>query len=219
MIIRQIKIGRMKVFSYILGCEKTGIAAVIDPAGNINKIIKESNKFNLKIKFIFNTHYHADHTCGNRKLKKLTGAQILIHRNDYEELLNIFDPIKIFLLKLSISPKPDIIIEDERSMIKVGNINIEIIHTPGHSPGSICFYAENNLFTGDTLFVGDSGRTDLKGGNRKVIGESLRMLMKTLPDDTIVWPGHDYGQTKSSTLHWEKLNNRNAKEYCFKIDY
>jgi glyoxylase-like metal-dependent hydrolase (beta-lactamase superfamily II) len=96
----------------------------------------------------------------------------------------------------------------------VGEITFEVIHTPGHTPGGICLYAEGNLFTGDTLFVGDSGRTDLAGGHRPTLGASIRRLMQ-LPDDTAVWPGHDYGPTPTSTLHWEKRNNVNAVEYGY----
>jgi hydroxyacylglutathione hydrolase len=214
MIIKQLLIGKMKVFTYILGCEKTKDAAIIDPAGDEKKIYSEAINSGLTIKYIFNSHYHADHTCGNRKLKSLTGAKILIHKYEVKQLLNIFDPVKIFLLKLLISPKPDIII-DKESFFNVGEIEIKIFHTPGHSPGGLCFLAGNNLFTGDTLFVGDSGMTGAPGGNRKALGESLRMIMNTLPEDTIVWPGHDYGPTRHSTLGWEKRNNINALEYGF----
>ncbi|MEE4264509.1 MAG: MBL fold metallo-hydrolase, partial [Desulfobacteraceae bacterium] len=90
----------------------------------------------------------------------------------------------------------------------------DVFHTPGHTPGGICLHAQGNLFTGDTLFVGDSGRTDLAGGDRSALGKSIRRLME-LPEDTIVWPGHDYGPTPSSTLGWEKRNNVNAIEYGY----
>jgi glyoxylase-like metal-dependent hydrolase (beta-lactamase superfamily II) len=110
----------------------------------------------------------------------------------------------------------DILLNDERTL-KLGDITFEIIHTPGHTPGGICLFAEGNLFTGDTLFVGDSGRTDLQGGHRPTLGKSIRRLMK-LPDDTIVWPGHDYGPTPSSTIAWEKRNNVNAREYGYYLE-
>ena len=103
---------------------------------------------------------------------------------------------------------------EDGDVIEVGSVSIRVIHTPGHTPGGMCLYADPDLITGDTLFVGDSGRTDLPGGHRPTLGESNRRLMK-LPDDTIVWPGHNYGPTPSSTLHWEKRNNVNAKEYGY----
>jgi glyoxylase-like metal-dependent hydrolase (beta-lactamase superfamily II) len=101
--------------------------------------------------------------------------------------------------------------------IRVGDLALEVIHTPGHTPGGVCLYADGNLFTGDTLFVGDSGRTDLPGGDRPTLGASIRRLM-TLPEDTVVWPGHDYGPTPSSTLGWEKRHNVNAREYGYHVE-
>ncbi len=207
----------MKEFSYIIGCEKTGDAAVIDPGGEVERIIEEAKKAGLSIKYIFNTHYHADHTCGNGKLKKKTGAKILIHRLDLKQLVQPVNLVKIGTFMFQQSPKPDIII-DKDEFISVGEIKTRIIHTPGHTRGGICFLAGSNLFTGDTLFVGDSGRTNLPEGDRAALGASIRMLMNTLPDDTIVWPGHDYGPTPHSTLAWEKRNNINAVEYGFYSD-
>ena len=204
MIIRQFKSGLLHNFSYLLGCEETNDAIIIDPAGNVNKIITVAGNLNLNVKYIINTHGHIDHTIRNKKCKKLTGYLIIMHKAD----VRLFKSSFLFLYSTA-----DIIIDREKSIV-FGNRSINIIHTPGHSPGGICLYTDGNLFTGDTLFVGDTGRTDLKGGDRSALGESLRKLMQ-LPDDTIVWPGHDYGQMKRSTLGWEKKNNINAKEYGF----
>jgi len=217
MLIKQFITGNMVVFTYIVGCEETREAVVIDPGGDIDKILFEAKELNLTIKYIFNTHYHADHTCGNRKLKKLTEAKILIHKLDAKRLTNIIDPVKIFTFKPVPSPKADIII-DRDTNFKVGTIDFRIIHTPGHSPGGLCFLAGKNLFTGDTLFVGDSGITNAPGGNRKALGKSIKSLMDTLPEDTVVWPGHDYGEMPNSTLGWEKRNNVNAVEYGFFVE-
>ena len=111
--------------------------------------------------------------------------------------------------------KADIRLTDEETF-RMGEVEFRIFQTPGHSPGGICLYAEGQLFTGDTLFVGDSGRTDLQGGHRPTLGASIRKLME-LPDDTIVWPGHDYGPAKSSTIGNEKRTNVNAKEYGYYV--
>jgi glyoxylase-like metal-dependent hydrolase (beta-lactamase superfamily II) len=113
-------------------------------------------------------------------------------------------------------PGADILLIDE-DIWPLDEITFDIFHTPGHTPGGICLYAQGNLFTGDTLFVGDSGRTDLAGGHRPTLGKSIRRLMK-LPDDTIIWPGHNYGPTPSSTIHWEKRNNVNAREYGYGVN-
>jgi glyoxylase-like metal-dependent hydrolase (beta-lactamase superfamily II) len=196
MFIRQIKTGFLDVFTYIIGCEKTKIAAVIDPGGDAELIAEEAKKAGFTVRYIINTHGHSDHTAGNRDLIKLTSARVVMHR---------LEPG---------SRAVDIALGDETEFA-VGTISLRIYHTPGHTPGGICLYAEGNLFTGDTLFVGDSGRTDLAGGDRKALGASIRMLMNDLPDQTVVWPGHDYGPTPSSTLGWEKRHNVNAEEYGF----
>jgi glyoxylase-like metal-dependent hydrolase (beta-lactamase superfamily II) len=196
MIIRQLKLGAMDNFSYLVGCEKTLQAVVIDPGANVKRILSEAERQKLKIAFIVNTHGHADHTAGCAELKRLTGARVIIHA-----------------LEADTVPDADILWADE-SELKVGELTFNVLHTPGHTPGGICLYAEGNLFTGDTLFVGDSGRTDLPGGHRPTLAASIRRLMQ-LPDATVVWPGHDYGPTKSSTLAWEKRHNVNAREYGY----
>lgn len=198
MIIRQLKLGAMDNFCYLVGCEKTLQAVVIDPGANVKRILSEAERQKLKIAFIVNTHGHADHTAGCTELKRLTGARVIIHA-----------------LEADAVPDADILWSDE-SDLKVGELTFRVFHTPGHTPGGICLYAEGNLFTGDTLFVGDSGRTDLPGGHRPTLGASIRRLMQ-LPDATVVWPGHDYGPTKSSTLAWEKRHNVNAKEYGYYV--
>ncbi len=185
----------MAVYSYIIGCPTTREAAVIDPGGDADKIYQEAAGAGYRIKYILNTHGHSDHTGGNSALKKMTGAKVVMHRLDAKHA------------------QADILLDKEKEL-RVGDIVLKIFHTPGHTQGGICFYAEGNLFTGDTLFVGDSGRTDLPGGDRPTLGRSIRKLME-LPDETVVWPGHNYGPTPSSTLKWEKHNNVNAREYGY----
>jgi hydroxyacylglutathione hydrolase len=201
MIIKQIPVGSMDVFSYLIGCEKTREAMVIDPGGEVERIASAAKSDGLNIKYIFNTHHHWDHTYGNEALQKMTGARIVMHALE--------DDMQRGTLKA------DIRIKDEKTF-RLGEIAFQVFHTPGHTPGGLCLYAEGQLFTGDTLFVGDSGRTDLAGGHRPTLGASIRKLMQ-LPDDTVVWPGHDYGPTPSSTIAWEKRNNVNAKEYGYYV--
>lgn len=196
MIVKQLPMGYLDNFSYLVGCEKTRKAMVIDPAPPADRIIAAADDEGLTIEMIVNTHGHGDHTAGNAELKRLTGAPIYLHHGDADRY-----------------PGADVFLQDEPSL-QLGEISLRIIHTPGHTPGGICLYAEGNLFTGDTLFVGDSGRTDLPGGHRPTLGASIRRLME-LPDDTVVWPGHNYGPTLSSTLGWEKRNNVNAREYGY----
>ena len=196
MVIKQIAIGYMDNFSYLIGCETTRQAMVIDPGSDVDQIVSIAEKEGLEIKMIVNTHGHGDHTAGNAALKERTGARVFIHKLDGDRFR-----------------AADVFLKDEKTL-QLGDITVDIIHTPGHTPGGICLYAQGNLFTGDTLFVGDSGRTDLAGGDRPTLGKSIRRLME-LPDDTVVWPGHDYGPTPTSTLGWEKRNNVNAIEYGY----
>jgi glyoxylase-like metal-dependent hydrolase (beta-lactamase superfamily II) len=197
MIIRQIEVGHMDNFSYLVGCERTRKAVVIDPGADAERIAAEAERHSLTIDTIVNTHGHGDHTGANRRLKELTGARIVLHEADAAG-----------------HPEADVRLDGSEETLKVGDITFRVIHTPGHTPGGICLYAEGNLFTGDTLFVGDSGRTDLAGGHRPTLGASIRKLME-LPEDTVVWPGHDYGPTRHSTLAWEKRHNVNAREYGY----
>jgi glyoxylase-like metal-dependent hydrolase (beta-lactamase superfamily II) len=198
MIVKQIPVGYMDNFCYIVGCKNTGKALVIDPGPDTERILSEAKKENLEITTIVNTHGHGDHTAGNAALKERTGSGVVIHELDGDRY-----------------PAADILLKNEKNL-QLGDLTFDVIHTPGHTPGGICLYARGNLFTGDTLFVGDSGRTDLAGGDRPTLGKSIRRLME-LPDDTVVWPGHDYGPTPSSTIGWEKRNNVNAKEYGYYV--
>lgn len=206
MIVIQHEVGYMDVFSYLVGCEKTREAIVIDPGGDEDKIIASARSNDLNIKYIFNTHHHWDHSSGNAKLKKMTGANIVMHALEDDMLQNLQPG----------APPADIRLDSQKTL-QVGEITFEIFHTPGHTPGGLCLYAEGQLFTGDTLFVGDSGRTDLPGGHRPTLGASIRKLMK-LPDETLVWPGHDYGPAQNSTIGREKRTNVNAREYGYYIE-
>ncbi len=194
--IRQLENGYLDNFTYLVGCEATHKALVIDPGPETEEILTAAEKEGLAIEMIVNTHGHGDHTAGNAALKARTGARLLIHQGDADRF-----------------PQADHFLTDETTL-RLGQITFQIIHTPGHTPGGICLYAQGNLFTGDTLFVGDSGRTDLAGGHRPTLAASIRRLMQ-LPDDTVVWPGHDYGPTRFSTIGWEKGHNVNAREYGY----
>lgn len=198
MIVRQMEVGNMDNFCYLIGCEKTRAALVIDPGADAEGILAAAQKEGLSIKLIVNTHGHGDHTAASARLKALTGARIVMHE-----------------LEAAAVPETDMRLSGDGEL-KVGALTFKVFHTPGHTRGGICLYAEGQLFTGDTLFVGDSGRTDLAGGHRPTLGASIRRLM-TLPDDTVVWPGHDYGPTPSSTIGWEKRHNANAKEYGYHV--
>ncbi len=203
--IEQMKVGPMAVFSYIVGCETEKEALVLDPAGSEKKILDRVKALGLALKYVVNTHAHADHTCGNRAILSKTDAQLVIHKDDADSLTSGKNKAFSLALGKKPSPRPDILVKDGDSLA-IGKETFQIIHTPGHSPGSICLYRTGNLFTGDTLFVGAVGRTDLGGGDLGTLLLSVKKLL-SLPPETRVWPGHAYGETDVSTLAHERETN------------
>jgi hydroxyacylglutathione hydrolase len=173
-------------FSYIIADQKTKEAAVVDPSFNSEEIISMLKDQNLRAKYIINTHYHMDHTAGNRDIKSAFDAKIVAH-------------------KLSRVPRDIGVVDGDT--IEVGQIRVNVIHTPGHTPDSICLLFDNKLLTGDTLFVGECGRTDLSDGSAQDMYHSLFDKLSKLNDDIEVYPGHDYGPKPHSTIGWEKKTN------------
>jgi len=173
-------------FAYIIGDETTRDAAVIDPGYNVEKILAQIQKLDVKVKYIINTHSHGDHTSGNGRLKEKTRAKIVAHAE---------------------SPRQkDIVVKDQDSL-QLGKLNVRVIHTPGHTPDGICLLVDNKLITGDTLFVGECGRTDLAGSSTEGMYYSLFDKILTLDDSIEVYPGHNYGNRPSSTIGHERKTN------------
>lgn len=205
MFVKQIQVGQMAVFAYLVGDSITGDALVIDPAGNIKEIIAEAQKNKLRINYIVNTHGHVDHIGGNAEMQKATGAKIVVHENDAIMLTET--PVMILkMFGAKASPPADILVKDG-DIISVGNVSLKVIHTPGHSPGGISLYSPGYVFTGDTLFVEAVGRTDLPGGSWQTMYKSIQEKLFCLPEDTKVMPGHNYGRSPTSTIEHEKNNN------------
>jgi len=174
-------------FSYIIADEATQEAAVVDSSYNADEIINAIKTLKLHLKYVISTHGHSDHTAGNTELRSIFEAKLVAH-------------------KLSKS-NYDIPVDDG-DILNVGKINIKTIYTPGHTTDSICLLIDNQkLLTGDTLFVGECGRTDLPGGNSKSMYDSLFNKLLKLNDNVEVYPGHDYGLKPSSTIGEEKKSN------------
>ncbi len=202
----QMMVGNMAVYCYIVWCDDTKEALVIDPGGDVTRIMESLADKGLTLKYIVNTHGHSDHTAGNGELKELTNAEIVMHTHDHE-LLKLPE-VQAIGRQLGFEPSPpaDVTVKDHDD-ITVGNVSLKVIHTPGHTPGGMCLLADGQLFTGDTLFVGGIGRTDLPGSSHEQFIRSLKERLITLPDATVVWPGHDYGPNPSSTIGLEKTAN------------
>jgi hydroxyacylglutathione hydrolase len=204
--IEQILVGEMAVFCYIVACPETKEALVIDPAGDEDRIVGRVKEKGLQLKYIVNTHGHADHVCGNARMKESTGAKIVMHPMDVQFCLNPDAQAIASHYGFAQSPPADMEVDDG-DKIRIGNVSLDVIHTPGHSPGGICLLGDGNVFTGDTLFVGGVGRIDLPGAIMPDFLISIKEKLLVLPDDTIVWPGHDYGEKSSSTIGIEKKTN------------
>ncbi len=192
----------MATFCYLIGDRNSRTCALIDPAFETDRILEKARESGYRVTHLINTHAHSDHTAGNGAIKAATGAQILIHELDAKRLEKFLNKTFSRMLGGKGSPKPDVLLKDN-DIINVGEIHLSVLHTPGHTPGGICLHAAGHIFTGDTLFVGAVGRTDLPGGSLKQLLTSIREKIYTLPADTIVWPGHDYGPLTSSTVQQE----------------
>ena len=184
--VHQIQVGNMQNFSYIVEDEDTGIAIIIDPSWDLLELELVIKKNDLKIKYIVNTHHHFDHTIGNDAMYQSTKSTIIQHANS--EL------------------KHDVAVNDG-DFIEFGNSKLKVLYTPGHSKDSVCLVGDGKIFSGDTLFVGSCGRIDLPGGSAKELYHSIFDVLYTLDDNLIIYSGHNYGSSKTSTILQEKMTN------------
>ena len=205
MFLRQLQVGHMAIFAYIAGDRETGEALVIDPAAETDLIVAEAEKNGLTIKYIVNTHGHVDHISGNADMKKKTNAKIVIHSAD-SDMLTSTPTMILSMFRAKASPAADITVKDG-DVIRVGKVELTVLHTPGHTPGGISLHTDGFVFTGDTLFVESVGRTDLPGGSWSTLSRSIREKLLALPESTVVLPGHNYGRMPTSTIGHEKRHN------------
>ncbi|MBI4212652.1 MAG: MBL fold metallo-hydrolase [Deltaproteobacteria bacterium] len=193
--ILQIPVGPMANFSYLVVCSVTNKAVLIDVGWDAKKLYDEIVRRGLSFEAVLLTHTHFDHVKALPELLKRSYVPVWVHASEQK----------------GVPGKPDLKLIDDGSIIPLGNLKIRCHHTPGHSPGGVCFEVEKHLITGDTLFVDACGRVDLPGSDQQAMQASLRKLA-AFPDDTIIYPGHDYGPTPTSTIGDQKRTNYYLRE-------
>jgi len=206
MVVKQYEVGNFAVFCYLIGDEETQEGLFIDPADDAKRLLSEAKSQGIdKIRYIVNTHSHVDHIMGNAEMVKRSGAKIVIHQEDASALVRTpTDLLEMF--GATPSPPADIQVKDGE-IVQVGNVALKVLHTPGHSPGGMSLHLDGMVFTGDTLFVGSVGRTDFPGSSWDVLENSIRKKLYVLPGETVVFPGHNYGSTPTSTIQYERRHN------------
>ena len=204
LIVEQIEIGPMQNFTYVIGCRRTHEVVIVDPAWDVTNLVEHINNKGYNLTAALATHYHPDHVGGSFGNNEVEGVAKLMEIN----------PVKVHAHKLEVPglkkvtalSDSDIVSVESGDTLKVGDIEIEFLHTPGHTPGSQCFRVKNTLISGDTLFINGCGRVVLPGSNSEDMYHSMCKLC-SLPDDTLLLPGHNYGHVPNATMGETKQMN------------
>lgn len=203
--LRQVEIGPMANYVYLIGDTATRKAAVVDPAWNVDGIIDLVNREGYEIDKILITHYHPDHLGGRMMGQTIEGAAEMLEKVKAKIYLNKHEAEGA--RKVAGLSESDIVKVDAGDTFKLGELEVKFLHTPGHTPGSQCFLVEGNLISGDTLFVNSCGRVDLPGSDPEAMYHSLNDTLRNLDDATVVYPGHAYSSEPSSTIGKQKRTN------------
>jgi len=206
LILKQLELGPMMNFVYLIGCGETGESGVVDPAWDVAAILETTRRNKMRLTHILVTHAHPDHLNGLEELLESTDARVFINA---EELVYMREMADLFQIPIDFMNRrsSNIVTVADNDVIRIGKLQVQVIHTPGHTPGSQCFLVEKNLFSGDTLFVGACGRVDLPGGDPKKMWWSLNRRLRSLDDDVVLYPGHNYGNRPASTMGEQKRTN------------
>lgn len=183
--VEQLLVGHMLNFSYVVWSDQK-VAFVVDPSFGAEPILRRLGELGLRLRYVLSTHHHFDHNEHNERLASATGAEIVAHASS---------PIR-----------KDVAVGDG-DVVEAPGLALRVIHTPGHTVDSVCYYSPGMVFTGDTLFVGSCGRVDLPGGDPAEMYRSLYVRLGSLPEETVVYPGHHYGDVPFSTIGREKKTN------------
>ena len=195
-------VGEYQINSILVWCETTNHAALFDPGAEADTMIEEIERRKLELKWIINTHGHLDHIAENHVIKDRFQTPLLIHALDRPMLTDPAKNLSLFTGDPIVSPDADQTLADGDTLT-IGEEMLQVLHVPGHSPGSLVFYQPGMLIAGDTLFAGGVGRSDLPGGSERELYQHIRTKLYALPDDTVVYPGH--GPT--TTIGEEKRTN------------
>ncbi|HWR45353.1 MBL fold metallo-hydrolase [Sporomusa sp.] len=198
----ELQVGQLGTNCYVVYCEQTLKAGVIDPGGSAEAIIAEIKKANLKVEYIINTHGHADHIAANDAVQQATGAKILIHHEDADMLTSAQRNLSMFIGGGIVCQPADQLLSHNDTVI-IGSIELKVLHTPGHTPGGICLLSDKVLIAGDTLFAESIGRTDFPGGSYNQLINSIKDNLMKLADDVEVLPGHG----PKTSIGWERNHN------------
>ncbi|NOX97260.1 MAG: MBL fold metallo-hydrolase [Nitrospirae bacterium] len=203
MFLKRLVVGPLESNCYLVADEETKEGIIVDPGEEGERVLKAMRQEGIVPRYLINTHGHIDHIGANGYLKeRIEGIKLGIHEADARMLINATDNLSNFSGTGLTSPPADFFLK-EGDEIKAGGICLKIIHTPGHTLGGICLLGEGEIFTGDTLFAGSVGRTDLPGGSREQLMQSLKEKLMVLPEETVVHPGHG----EPSTIGREKTTN------------
>jgi hydroxyacylglutathione hydrolase len=189
----QTEVGLLSNFNELIGRKNGQECAVVDPAFEVDRLLREAAARKWRIRAVLVTHTHHDHVDGVEEMVRATSATVYVGAGEAEALKRA-------------APSAQVVALTGGETIEVDGIRIEAVPTPGHTVAGTSYLVEGNVFTGDTLFVGGCGRTDFPGGDAPTLWRSLQRLA-SLPEETRVYPGHDYGQTPTSTIGWEKTTN------------
>lgn len=203
LIVECLNVGPFEVNTYVLACPETLEGVIVDPGGEDETLVQFIDENKIHPRYIINTHGHPDHVFSNVSLSRYYHIPVCMHPED-----KLFFQTRTASRDLEMKDAYDVDISlCHGHVLSMGTRKIKVIHTPGHTPGSICLYTDNCLFSGDTLFVGSAGRTDLPGGNLDALIRSIQKEIISLPPATRLYPGHDYGETPFSTIGQEIQEN------------
>jgi glyoxylase-like metal-dependent hydrolase (beta-lactamase superfamily II) len=203
LMVRGMVVGVFQENCWVIGNRRTGEAICIDPGDQPEDILAMAREMGVKIKAIANSHAHVDHILGVGDIKNETGATFLMHRDEAPIAAQAAKSALMFVGREVPDPPPPDYEPEDGDVVEVEGVKLTVIHTPGHTPGSLSYYTEGMLFSGDTLFAGSIGRTDLPGGDYEQEMASIIDKLLVLPDETIVKPGH----MQETRIDAEKQNN------------